>query len=191
MKTQTIVLALALVAVTPAVLAAQDYVGGPGSKMSYITDNALARIRQNHHVNNQQTQEPQRQEPQAQTQQPQQQQPRQTTTPTRTEPVNAYNYPGPEGKAMLAGELFWQRISERRQQRRARKQANNRHSQSNNNVPTYIRDANSIANNHQVATNESNVERSERQRNSNFNQTVREIGQLIGESLIREAPYMK
>ena len=58
MKTQKIVLALALVAVTPAVLAAQDYVCGPGSKMSYIADNALARIRQNHKESNPQNQNP-------------------------------------------------------------------------------------------------------------------------------------
>ena len=55
MKTQKIVLALALAAVTPAVLAAQDYVGGPGSKMSYIADNTLAKIRNNNSGNRQQT----------------------------------------------------------------------------------------------------------------------------------------
>ena len=178
MKTQKIVLALALAAVvTPAVVSAQDvHFGGTNDKMLYISDRALTRIRENHSVNNQQKQEPKKQTQQPQPSQP----PKKTNTPTRTAPTNAYNYPGPEGKAMLAGELFWQHISERRQQRRAKKQANN-------NVPTYVRDANTVSNNHQVTLSNKAEERSARRTNSTFQQILWEVANAI----VQEAPYMK
>ncbi len=97
MKTQTIVLALALVAVTPAVLSAQDYVGGPGSKMSYIADNALARIRENNRETKQQN-------PVTQTQTPAPQQ--EKTAQTSKQEVYSYAYTGREGHMAALGFLF-------------------------------------------------------------------------------------
>lgn len=213
MKTQKIVLALALVAVTPAVLAAQDYVGGPGSKMSYIADNALARIRKNHKESNPQDQNPVKQQNTTNQQATAQQEKTADTTPVPA----YYPYGGPDGHAYLAGEL----AAEKRQKRQANRRKNTstnsnatthrtttstyypytwpeghraalgnaprdaRHDSTN--VPTHVRDIDSISTNHKVNLNSKESDRSVKQTNKTFRYYLNEIGHAIAQ----ETPYMK
>ena len=211
MKTQKIVLALALATVTPAVLSAQDYVGGPGSKMLYIADNALARIRQ-HERNQERNQEPAPQNKTTTTTTP-------TTAPT-TNPLSSVNlYPyGPEGHAMLAGEIALSRLSARRQERRANRRANgnqntpapsntsrsNRSSehspylglqshherdarQDSTPAPSHVQDADALNRNHQVTLDSRTADRSTKKTNNTFRYYLNEVGRAIA----NEAPYMK
>ncbi|MBQ3933982.1 MAG: hypothetical protein II726_02190 [Elusimicrobiaceae bacterium] len=215
MKTQKIVLALALVAVTPAVLSAQDFVGGPGSKMSYIADNALARIRQNHKESNPQDQNPVKNQQTVEPQQTVQQAKTADTTPAY------YLYGGPQGHAYLAGELASEKIQKR--------QSNKRKNTSNNTdttthkatqtrttstynpyvgpeghraalgnavkdardttpaVPNHVRDIDTVARNHQATLNNKTADKSAKQTNKTFRYYLNEIGQ----ALAQEAPFMK
>ena len=200
MKTKTIVLALALAAVTPAVVSAQENVyTGPGSKIFYISDNALARIRQN-------ASNPKKQEPKPE---------KKATTVTST-PTYTYAYAGREGHAMLAGETLLSRLSARRQDRRVKRQKNTQpvttnnttntynpyigreghmmalgarydRSQTTSPAPTYVTDSATISNNHQVTLSDKAEERNAKRTNSTFRQILREVGNAI----VQEAPYMK
>ena len=210
MKTQKIVLALALVAVTPAVLAAQDYVGGPGSKMSYIADNALARIRQNHKESNPQNQNPVKQ----QTVAPQQQNTAQQRHTTDTTPAY-YPYAGREGH-MMALENLGRSHSSRPQTvtttRNNNAGSNNKAANTYNPyvgpeghraaignavrdarqdstpvVQNYVRDLDTVSRNHQVTLSDKTAERSTKKTDRTFRYYLNEIGQAIAQ----EAPYMK
>ncbi len=214
MKTQKIVLALALVAVTPAVLSAQDYVGGPGSKMSYIADNALARIRQNHKESNPQDQNPVKNQ---QTVEPQQQTVQQAK-PADTTPVPAYYpYGGREGH-MLALENLGKNQTAKPQEKREKTQntptVSSTHKTSNNYnpyvgpeghraaignavrdarhdttpaVPNHVRDLDTVATNHRVTLNSKQSDKSAKKTNNTFVQYL----QLVGKAIADEAPYMK
>ena len=214
MKTQKIVLALALVAVTPAVLAAQDYVGGPGSKMSYIADNALERIRQNHKESNTQDQNPVKKQQTVEPQQTVQQAKTANTTPAY------YLYGGPDGHAYLAGEL----AAEKRQSNIRKNTSTNsnatthrttqtrpsstynpyvspeghraalgnaqrdaRHEYDSTNVPSHVRDIDTVSTNHQVTLNEKKADKSAKKTNNTFRYYLNEVGHAIAQ----EAPYMK
>ena len=196
MKTQKIVLALALVAVTPAVLSAQDYVGGPGSKMSYIADNALARIRQHHKESNPQDQNPVKNQ---QTVEPQQQTVQQAKTADTTPAPAYYLYAGPDGHAYLAGEL----ASEKRQANRRKTTSSNsdatahKTTQTSNTVkdarnttpavPNHVRDLDTVARNNQATLNNKTADRSAKKTNNTFLYYLNEVGKAIAQ----EAPYMK
>lgn len=211
MKTQKIVLALALVAVTPAVLSAQDYVGGPGSKMSYIADNALARIRQNHKESNPQDQNPAKQE---QTAAPQQQTTVRQSKTADTTPAY-YPYAGREGH-MMALENLGRRRNNSSQTKTTPRNNNtvstNRATNTYNPyvgpeghraalgnavrdarqdttpaVPNHVRDIDTVARNHQATLNNKTADRSAKKTNRTFRYYLNEIGQAIAQ----EAPYMK
>ena len=211
MKTKTIVLALALAAVTPAALSAQDYVGGPGSKMSYIADNALARIRENHKENNPQNQNPVKQE---QTAEPQQQPTVQQSKPADTTPAY-YPYAGREGHMMALENLG--RKKENRPQTTTTPRNNNTVStnrtantynpytgpeghraalgnavrdarqDSTPAVPNHVRDLDTVSRNHQATLNNKTAERSAKKTNNTFLRYL----QIVGEAVAQEAPYMK
>ncbi len=217
MKTQKIVLALALVAVTPAVLSAQDYVGGPGSKMSYIADNALARIRQNHKESNPQDQNPVKQQNTTNQQATAQQEKTADTTPVPA----YYPYGGLDGHAYLAGELAAEKRQKRQENRRKNTSSNTdttthkatqtrpsstynpyggpdghryalgnaaRDARHNSNpVPTHVKDIDTVARNHQVTLNNKTADKSAKQTNKTFRYYLGEIGQAI----VQEARYSK
>ena len=204
MKTQKIVLALALVAVTPAVLSAQDYVGGPGSKMSYIADNALARIRENNRANNE------RQNPV--TQKPATQVKTNDTTPAY------YPYAGREGH-MMALENLGKNHSSRPQEKKEtpkntpatvntprtsntynpyvgpeghRAAMGNavrdaRHDSTPAATPNYVRDLDTVARNNQASLSTKKEERSNKNTHNTFRYYLNEVGRAIA----NEAPYMK
>lgn len=199
MKTQTIVLALALVAVTPAVLAAQDYVGGPGSKMLYIADNALARIRENHRESNSQ------QNPVTQTPAPQQQ----STAQTSKQEVYSYAYTGREGHMAALGFLFTKPKSTPTTQtpKNEKKPATTNTNRTNNTynpyvgpeghraamgnavrdarhdstpaAPTYVKDLDTVAKNHQVTLDNKAADRSTKKTNNTFRYYLNEVGKAI------------
>ena len=237
MKTQKIVLALALAAVTPAVLAAQEngnaynkstneviasnnqqasslYVG-PGSKIGYIADNALTRIRTKHQ-SKKQNEPTEKQE--------------KKTSPQVNVAADAYRYGGPDGHALLAGENLSARLSARRQQRKAEKQKqaqqvkttdtvpvkrNNTTPQTSNDynqyvgpeghraagfgnavrdakhdsttVPTHVKDIDTVARNHQVTLNSKTAENSAKKSNGNFRQWIINAKEVIAEALIQDA----
>ena len=209
MKTQKIVLVLALAAVTPAVLSAQDYVGGPGSKMSYIADNALARIRQNHKESNPQTQEPVKQ----QTVAPQQQN---TAKPADTTPVY-YPYGGREGHMLALENLGKKKENKQKKDTPQAKPvndttpaANTQRTRSNYNpyvgpeghraaignavrdarqdsTPTHIQDIDTVSRNHQATLDQRTADKSTKKTNGNFRQWLGEVGRAIAQ----EAPFMK
>ncbi len=209
MKTQKIVLALALVAVTPAVLSAQDYVGGPGSKMSYIADNALARIRQNHKESNPQDQNPVKNQ---QTVEPQQQTVQQAKTVDTTPAY--YPYAGREGH-MMALENLGRRRNNSSQTKTTPRNNNtvstNRATNTYNpyvgpeghraalgnavrdardttpTVPNHVRDIDTVARNHQATLNNKTADRSAKKTNRTFRYYLNEVGHAIAQ----EAPYMK
>lgn len=197
MKTQKIVLALALVAVTPAVLAAQDYVGGPGSKMSYIADNALERIRQNHKESNTQDQNPVKNQQTVEPQQTVQQTKTANTTPAyypyswseghmlvrenlkkpKTDTVKykstgSYQYTGPEGHRAAIGNAKRDAKHEKYEPK---------------SVPSHVKDIDTIATNHQVTLDNKKAEKSAKKTNKTFRNYLSEIAQAIAQ----EAPYMK
>lgn len=213
MKTQKIVLALALAAVvTPAVVSAQDYVGGPGSKMLYIADNALERIRGNHRQQNP-VQQQKTSAPQQQTAEPR----TQATTQANREDVYSYAYTGREGHMAALGFLFTKPRNNRQDRSETKPTTNNTPNvtrQSNNTynpyvgpeghrmaignyvrdakqdttpAPAYVRDIDTVATNHQVTLNTKQADRSTRETNSTFRQILRDVGQAI----VQEAPYMK
>ncbi len=210
MKTQKIVLALALVAVTPAVLSAQDYVGGPGSKMSYIADNALARIRQNHKESNPQDQNPVKQQNTTNQQATEQQ-----VKPADTTPAPAYYpYAWSEGHMLVHADLHKNKSS-RPQRNKTDNKANTtttRRTASTYNhyagpdghryalgnaardarhdttpVPTHVKDIDTLSTNHKVTLNNKAADKSAKQTNKTFRYYLNEIGQAIAQ----EAPYMK
>ena len=215
MTTQKIVLALALAAVvTPAVVSAQENVYvGPGSKMLYISDNALARIRGNY----KEQQNPVKQ-PQNQTQTPQQQtvEPKpQATTQANREGVYSYAYTGREGHMAALGFLFTKPRNNRQDRSETKPTTNNTPNvtrQSNNTynpyvgpeghrmatgnyvkdakkdtTPNYVRDIDTISRNHQVTLDTKTADRNSRRTNNGVRQILREVSQAIAQ----EAPYMK
>ena len=188
-----IVLALALAAVTPAVLVAQENGNaynqnnneviapttqtepvsianyGPEGKALALSDLALARIRAKHanEVKQEQTQKktkPSKEEPT-------------NTTPTASRPTaNTYNpYTGREGHMMAPGNY----VRDLKQQERQ------------DTTPSYIREVDTIANNHHVVLDNRTTERSVKSRGSSFRRTVYEVASIIGQSLAQQAPYDK
>ena len=169
MKTKTIVLALALAAVTPAVVSAQEYVGGPGSKMLYIADNALARIRGNNTTQNQQNpvlQEKQNPAPKVKKNNKKANTPAANTT-RRTSSYNPYV--GPEGHRAACGNAV----------RDARRDSTP--------VPSHVRDIDSVSTNHQVTLDGKTAQKSSNKTNRSFRQLLGEVGQAIAQ----EAPFIK
>ena len=220
MKTQKIVLALALVAVTPAVLAAQENGNaynkstneviasnnqqtssayfGPGTRMLYVADNALARIRKNHQEQKQEKQEPVQ------------------TKKNDTTPAPAYNpYSGPEGHMLVHADLHKNKSGRPQRDTTDRKtsSATTTHKTSSNynpyvgpeghraaignavrdakhdstTVPTHVRDIDTLSTNHQVILNSKTADKSARNTNKTFRHYLNEIGQAIAQ----EARYSK
>jgi len=204
-----IVLALALAVVTPAVLAAQENGNaynqneneviaqkpqsepvsitsyGPEGKMLSLSDRALARIRQNRIKKEQEeaqkVQTPQVQEPQKQKAQRPLKQTEATPVKTKSEPVSITSY-GPEGK-MLS-------VADRAQERKARNNAQQQQEQEAP-VTTYVKEADTVANNHQVVLTNKAANKSAKKRNSSFLRTVRSAGSAIGHALAANAQYEK
>ncbi|MBO7604872.1 MAG: hypothetical protein J6S61_00190 [Elusimicrobiaceae bacterium] len=197
MKTQKIVLALALVAVTPAVLSAQDYVGGPGSKMSYIADNALARIRKNHQENNQNQD---KQEPvqnkqhdttsiyasvpayypyggreghmtvQDDVHKNKSSRPKKDTV--KYKPTGSYHFTSPEGHRAALGNAAWEARHEKRD---------------STSVPTLVRDIDTVSKNHQVTLDSKKADKSAKQTNKTFRDSLGEYGKQVLEAFQNNA----
>ena len=193
MKTQNIVLALALAAVTPAVLAAQENGNaynqstneviatntqtqqasitsfGPEGKVLSLAELTLAKIRQNREERRQRR-EARRQEgnqsTEAQRQVSNQEPAQQRRT---TNPPAYYPYGGREGH-MMGLELL-----------------SNKTTQDTTPTPTYIRDIDTVSRNHQVTLDSKAADTSAKKTNSTFGEYLREVNQAI----IREAPFMK
>lgn len=207
MKTQKIVLALALVAVTPAVLSAQDYVGGPGSKMSYIADNALTRIRKNHQENNQNQDK----------QEPVQNKQHDTTSIYASVPAY-YPHGGREGHMLVQDDVH------KNKETKHHKVTTNKKTNTTNKktdttyrttssydytgpeghraaignavrdarrdstvVPTHVRDIDTLSTNHKVTLSGKSADKSAKQTNKTFRYYLGEIGQAIAQ----EARYSK
>ena len=180
MNTRKIVLALALAAVTPAVLAAQENGNaynqstnevivskntatqasildfGPESKVMSLADRTLAKIKARREARN-------NTKPQVE----------KVNTDTTTNPHNAYYvYAGSEGKMMIHSDLSKNTASKK---------------QDSTNVPTYVKEADTLSNNHQVVLSPKAAEKSAKTTNKNFRYYVR----LVAESLRQDAPYEK
>lgn len=97
-----------------------------------------------------------------------------TTTPVTTQRTNVtYNpYVGPEGHRMAIGNA----VRDARQDTAA---------------PAYIREADTISNNHQVVLNSRSSEKSVKRSNSSFRKTLREVGSAIGHAIAQQAQYEK
>lgn len=220
MKTQKIVLALALAAVTPAVLAAQEngnaynkgtneviatnnqqtstlYVG-PGSKIGYIADNALTRIRSQHQSetqsepNEQSNARKQQRNAGTQTQNNDTLPEAKPSNNTTQRPTSSYNpYGGPDGHAYLAGENLSSRLSARRQQRKAEKQTqkNDTVTTKSNTTPVQnlTRATDSLVRDGQLTINNKQLEKNARETHS----AIYECLSKIGHAIAQEAPYMK
>lgn len=190
-----IVLALALAAVTPAVLVAQENGNaynqntneviasntqtqtssvnyGLEGKALYHSDLALAKIRAERVAREKQEQTP-TQPAKHTTAAPVQ--PAATPAKTSSQPVSITEY-GPEGK-MLS-------LSNRVLERRAKEQQENA-------VPTYVKEADTISSNHQVVLNSKSSEKSVKKSNSSFRRTLREVGSAIGHAIAQQAQYEK
>ena len=186
MKTQKIVLALAL-AVTPAVLVAQENGNaynnqnnkevivaqapkqeasffGPEGKILSLSERTLARIKARHEARKQ-----------AQAQKPQQ---IKTAADTAANPHNAYYaYGGREGHMMALGNLPRESAPEK-----------TKNDTVTDTIPAYIKDADTISRNQTVIIGDSkSVNKSVKERNNTFRHYVK----LVGESLAQDAPYMK
>ena len=178
-----IVLALALVAVTPAVLVAQENGNaynkstneviasntktqqlassayfGPGSKILYVSDNALERIRQQYKTKKQN--KPQK------TQKTVQQTKTIDTTPAY------YVYAGREGHMMALENLG----------------KSNKNKAKKDTVPTYIKDAETISRNDSVnlGNNNKDLIKSEKKRNSTFRYYVKLVTESITQNALQE-----
>ena len=200
MKTQKIVLALALAAVTPAVVSAQEYVGGPGSKMSYIADNALARIRENNKNKNQQ--------------EPVQKKQHDTTSIYTSVPAY-YPYGGREGHMTVQDDVHKKNNNKHHKDTTKKKpSASDISNKTNSNynpyigreghmmavgnavrdarrnstpVPTHVKDIDTVSTNHQVTLDGKTAEKSAKKTNSGFRQLLSEVNQAIAQ----EARYSK
>ncbi|MBO4707278.1 MAG: hypothetical protein J5594_01800 [Elusimicrobiaceae bacterium] len=211
MKTQKIVLALALVAVTPAVLAAQDYVGGPGSKMLYIADNALSRIRESTKEQNDKN-EPQKQEPVQKKQ-------NDTTVNYATVPAY-YPYGGREGHMLVQEDVHKKKNNKHHRDTTDRKNNTRTHERTDTAtrrtsstytytgieghraalgnavrdakrdstpVPTHVKDLDTVSKSHQVTLDKKTENKNTKQTHKTFRSYLNEIGNAV----IQEIPYMK
>lgn len=104
--------------------------------------------------------------------------PEQAATPVTTQrTISTYNpYTGREGHMMAPGNAV--RDAQQEQQRQAAS------------TPTYVRDADKVANNHQVV-NQKQSQKSTKRRESSFRRNLREIGSAVGNALARNAQYDK
>ncbi len=183
MKTQNIVLALALAAVTPAVLSAQENGNaynkstneviasntqqasiasfGPEGKVLSLADLTLAKIKQKR--------EERRQRKQQEKQKPAQQAKKNDTT-------HAY-YPcgGREGHMLVREDL--------------RRERNNKAQKDT--VPNHVRDIDTVSTNHKVNLDDKKTEKSVKKTDTTFQQDRRTFGQIIREEISNEAPYTK
>ena len=105
--------------------------------------------------------------------------PEQAATPVTTQrTISTYNpYTGREGHMMAPGNAVRDAIQE--QQRQAAP------------IPTYVRDADTVSNNHQVVLNSRSNERVVKNRNSSFRRNLRQVGYAVGQAIIAQAQYDK
>ena len=99
------------------------------------------------------------------------------TTPTKSQKTTStYNpYVGPEGHRMATGNY----VRDAREEQEAAP------------IPTYVHDADTVSNNHQVVLSEKATQKSTKSRNSSFRRNLVALGSAVGHALVQQAPYDK